>query len=34
MGKDIQLKAKGDGSTIFCNEDLEKIDFGINYTYT
>jgi len=34
MGKDIALKAKGVGSTIFCNEDLNNIDFGINYTFT
>ena len=31
--KDIVLKAKGVGSTIFCDDNLEQLDFGNIYTF-
>jgi hydrocephalus-inducing protein len=31
--KDIILKAKGVGSTIYCDDNLETLDFGNIYTY-
>jgi len=31
--KDVILKSKGVGSTIYCEENLEALDFGIIYTY-
>jgi hydrocephalus-inducing protein len=30
--KDVQLKAKGEGQTIFYKDDLENINFGTLYT--
>lgn len=30
---DITLKARGIGSTIFCKEDLTKVDFETLYTH-
>jgi len=30
---DIALKAKGAGSTIFCKEDLNYVDFSTLYTH-
>lgn len=31
--KDVVLRAKGVGSTIYCAEDLENLNFGTIYTY-
>lgn len=31
--KDIALKARGVGSTIYCEENLESLNFGTIYTY-
>lgn len=31
--KDIILKAKGVGSTIYCDDNLEMLDFGNIYTF-
>lgn len=31
--KDIALKARGIGSTIFCEENLESLNYGTIYTY-
>jgi len=33
VDKEVKLKAKGVGSTIFCKEDLKIIDFGTRYTF-
>ena len=33
MDKEVRLKAKGVGKTIFCKERLDKIDFGTQYTF-
>ncbi len=33
MDIDCSLKAKGEGSTIFCKESLDHINFGIQYTH-
>ena len=33
MDVDVQLKAKGVGSTLFCKEDLGLIPFGTQYTH-
>lgn len=33
VDKDIQLQAKGIGSTIYCKEDLKMIKFGTQYTH-
>jgi hydrocephalus-inducing protein len=33
MDIDCSLKAKGEGSTIFCKEQLDYINFGIQYTH-
>ena len=34
MDKEVKLRAKGKGKTIFCKENLEKgIDFGTQHTY-
>jgi len=34
-GRDLEvaLKARGNGSTLYCKEDLRQIDFGTEYTY-
>jgi hydrocephalus-inducing protein len=29
---DVQLKAKGEGQTIFYKDDLENVNFGVLYT--
>lgn len=31
--KDVILKARGVGSTIYCAEDLENLNFGTIYTF-
>ncbi|CAM6005814.1 unnamed protein product [Sphagnum balticum] len=31
--KDVALKAKGIGSTIYCDDNLEALNFGTIYTY-
>ena len=31
--KDVIIKARGVGSTIYCVEDLEHLDFGTIYTF-
>ncbi len=31
--KDIILKARGIGSTIYCDDNLEQLDFGNIYTF-
>lgn len=33
MDIDVLLKARGTGHTIFCKEDLNKINFGNKYTF-
>jgi hydrocephalus-inducing protein len=33
MDKEVKLRAKGVGKTIFCKENLDKIDFGTQYTF-
>ena len=30
---EVQLKARGKGSTLYCSKDLKKIDFGTEYTH-
>lgn len=30
---EVQLKAKGVGSTIFCKDDLSAVNMGTNYTH-
>ncbi|CAD8206755.1 unnamed protein product [Paramecium octaurelia] len=30
---EVQLKAKGIGSTIFCKDDLSSVNMGVNYTH-
>jgi len=31
---EVQLKAKGIGSTLFCTNDLKEVDFGTEYTHS
>ena len=33
MDLEVGLRAKGNGSTLFCKEDLRNIDFGTEYTH-
>ncbi len=30
---DVTLEARGDGTTLFCKEDLQLIPFGILFTH-
>ena len=33
VDKEVALRARGIGSTIFCKEDLKNINFGVQYTF-
>jgi hydrocephalus-inducing protein len=33
MDLEVNLKARGIGSTLFCKQGLSTIDFGTEYTY-